>query len=108
VLLRCNGQRGELLIDLLDLQGGAIGDQRAIRQADAQRVADLGAFDGERIVITMFSAARYATPAFAALTFARGQTISSDSPPDTPTADHRHQTWRHSVLGRNLAVKTHF
>jgi len=65
------------------LQRSTVGDQSAIRQADAQRVADLGAFDGERIIITMFSAARYATPAFAALTFARGQTISSDRPLNT-------------------------
>jgi len=47
VLLRGNGQRGLLLIDLLDAQGSTVGDQRTIRQADAQRVADFGAFDGK-------------------------------------------------------------
>ena len=51
VLLRSNRQRGELLLHLLHLQRSTVGDQRAIRQADAQRVADLGAFDGERIVV---------------------------------------------------------
>ena len=51
VLLRGDRQGRELLVVVLHLQGGAVRHQRAIRQADTQRGADLGAFDGERVVV---------------------------------------------------------
>ena len=51
MLLRGHRQRGELLIVVLDLQGGTVSDQGAVRQADTQGAADLGTFHGERVVI---------------------------------------------------------
>ena len=51
VLLACDRQRGELLVVVLDLQGGAIGHQSAVGQTDAQGGADLRTFNGERVVV---------------------------------------------------------
>ena len=51
VLLACDRQRGELLVVVLDLQGGAIGHQSAVGQTDAQGGADLCTFNGERVVV---------------------------------------------------------
>ena len=51
MLLRSNGQRGELLVVVLHLEGSTVGHESAVRQADTQRGADLGAFDGVGIVV---------------------------------------------------------
>ena len=51
MLLRSDGQRGELLVVVLHLKGSAVGHKSAVRQADTQRGADLGALHGEGIVV---------------------------------------------------------
>ena len=51
VLLACNRQRGELLVVVLHLQGGAIGHQSTVGQTNAQGGADLRTFNGERVVV---------------------------------------------------------
>ena len=51
VLLACDRQRGELLVVVLDLQGGAIGHQSTVGQTNAQGGADLRTFNGERVVV---------------------------------------------------------
>ena len=51
MLLRSDGQRGELLVVVLHLQGGAVGHKSAVRQTDTQGGADLGALHSEGIVV---------------------------------------------------------
>jgi hypothetical protein len=53
-----NRQRGELLVVVLNLQGGAVGHQSAIRQTNPQGRADLGAFDSEAVVVLFVAVAR--------------------------------------------------
>jgi hypothetical protein len=55
VLLAGYRQRGELLVVVLNLQGGAVGHQSAVRQTNPQRRADLGAF-GSKAVVVLFVA----------------------------------------------------
>jgi len=58
VLLVVDGERGELLVVVLNLKGGTVGDQSAVGQTDAEGRTDLGAFDSETIIIVLFNAAR--------------------------------------------------
>ena len=51
MLLRSNRQGRELLVVVLNLQGGTVSHKGAVRQTDTQRGADLGAFDSVRVVV---------------------------------------------------------
>ena len=51
VLLRRHRQGRVLFVVVLHLKGSAVSHQRAIRQADAEGGADLGAFDGKAVVV---------------------------------------------------------
>jgi hypothetical protein len=51
VLLAGNRQRGVLLVVVLNLQGGTVGHQSAIRQTNPQGRADLGTFNSKAVVV---------------------------------------------------------
>ena len=51
MLLVSNRQRGELLVVVLNLQGGTVSYQSAVWKTDTERRTDLGTFNGERIVV---------------------------------------------------------
>ena len=51
MLLVGHGERGVLLVVVLNLKGGAVGHQSAVRQTDTQGGANLGTFHGERVVV---------------------------------------------------------
>ena len=51
VLLVSNRQRGELLVVVLNLQGGTVSYQSAVWKTDTERRTDFSAFNGERIVV---------------------------------------------------------
>jgi hypothetical protein len=51
VLLVGNSQSGELLVVVLNLQGGTVSNQSAVGQTDTQCGANFGTFNGEAVVV---------------------------------------------------------
>jgi hypothetical protein len=58
MLLAGDGERGVLLVVILNLERSAVRDQSAVGQTDAEGRADLRAFNGKRVVIIVFKADR--------------------------------------------------
>ena len=51
MLLVGDSQSGELFVVVLNLQGGSVSDQSAVRQANTQRRTDLSAFNSKAVVV---------------------------------------------------------